>query len=142
MTTQTKKNVNAFPFATDNPGGVPGTTEIAEEVVAAVAGHAAEDVDGVIRLGQGGILRGITGAVQDAAASKSRGIEVEAGQKEAIFDIDLMVEHGKSIPDIVKNVRESIASDLTQYLGLVAKEINVTVVGIEFEDDAPSGRVE
>ena len=133
---------DAFPFDTDNPSGVPGTTEIYDDVVAAIAGHVAEEIDGVARLGTGGLLRAITGAMQTASESKGAGIDVEAGKKEAIFDLEVTVEYGHSIPDIVKNLRESIARELQQQLGLVAKEINVSVVAIEFPDRVPSGRVE
>ena len=143
MTTETKKkDSKAFPFPTDNPSGVPGTTEISEEVVASIAGHAATEVEGVVRLGEAGILRTLTGVGRSAAESKAEGVEVEAGQKEAIFDMDLTVEYGSSIPEIVRNVRSAVATEIKEQVGLVAKEINVRVVEIEYPEDIPSGRVE
>jgi uncharacterized alkaline shock family protein YloU len=37
---------------------------------------------------------------------------------------------------VVQNVRESIAKEIFDMIGLVAKEINVSIVGIEFPDAA------
>ena len=75
-------------------------------------------------------------------SSKARGVEVEAGRREAIFDIELTVEYGHSIPEIVKAVRESVATQLMMQVGLMAKEVNVKVSAIVFPDRMPSGRVE
>ena len=143
MATDAKqKPGNVFPFDTENPSGVPGTTDIYDEVIAAIAGHVAEEVEGVVRLGAGGVLRALTDIVQDRAGQKSAGVEVEAGRREAIFDLELVVEYGHSIPDIVRQVRETVATELQDQVGLVAKEINVTVAAIEFPDRISSGRVE
>lgn len=142
MSADTGKPVPTFPFDTENPSGVPGTTDIYDQVVAAIAGHVAEEVEGVVRIGTGGALRALAGIVQTPADRKSAGIEVEAGQREAIFSLEVVVEYGHSIPAIVQQVRERIAVELKNQLGLVAKEINISITGIEFPDQIPSGRVE
>jgi hypothetical protein len=43
---------DAFPFATENPSGVPGITEIEGRVIAAIAGHVAEGIEGVVNINQ------------------------------------------------------------------------------------------
>ena len=142
MSADTGKPVPTFPFDTENPSGVPGTTDIYNEVVAAIAGHVAEEIEGVVRIGTGGVLRALTDVVQDRAGRKAAGVEVEAGRREAIFDLELVVEYGHSIPDIVRQVRESVATEVKKQLGLVAKEVNISIAGIEFPEQIPSGRVE
>ena len=137
-----KKPIEAFPYETENPSGVPGVTEISDGVIAAIAGHAAEQVEGVVRLGTGGLLRAVINTARSAEAAMAAGVEVEAGRREAIFDIDLTIEYGHSIPDIVKEVRESVAVQLKEHVGLVAKEINVKVAAIEFPQRIPTRRVE
>ena len=138
-----KSSLNdVFPFETENPSGVPGETEIAEDVVAAIVGHAVEQVEGVVRLGTRGVLRTITGIGRSTEDSKSAGVEVEAGKREAIFDIDITVEYGYSIPEVVSNVRDAAATALRTQVGLFAKEININVAALEFPDRIPSGRVE
>jgi uncharacterized alkaline shock family protein YloU len=136
-----KPVVEAFPYETENPSGVPGATEISDGVIAAIVGHAAEQVKGVMKLGTGGLLRAVIDTARSTGAAMAAGVEVEAGRREAIFDIDLTIEYGHSIPDIVKDVRESVATELKEQVGLVAKEINVRVAAINFPDRLPSGRV-
>ena len=127
----------AFPFSTDNPSGVPGTTEIKANMIAAVAGHVAQSVDGVARLGTtSGVVRAVGNAIRSRSSAMGAGIDVEAGRKEAILDITIIVIYGHNLPKMVQRVQESIAKELHDMVGLVAKEINVSVAGIEFPDSA------
>jgi uncharacterized alkaline shock family protein YloU len=119
---------------------VGGRTEINDEVIAAIAGMAAREVDGVASLGTSSI-RGNIAERMNGAGRRTRGVGVEAGRVEAILDIDLKVAYGFSIPETVIKVRQSVAMRVVEMCGLVTKEINVNVVGIEFQE-RPPGRVE
>ena len=143
MVSQTERpqTTTAFPFETENPSGVPGVTEIEGRVIAAIAGHAAEDIEGVANIGRSGLLRTVTSILASEEAEKASGIDVESGKREVIFDIDLTVMYGFSIPAIVKDVREAIAKEIFDQIGLVAKEINVIVRSIEFPDRSARARV-
>ena len=123
---------NAFPFETENPSGVPGVTQIEGDVIAAIVGHVASRVEGVERLGAGGIVRAIADTVRGTSANKAAGVGVDAGKKEAILDIEVTIAYGHVISKVVQSIREVIATELYNLVGLVAKEINITVVGIEF----------
>ena len=137
--TERRPSSSAFPFSTDNPSGVPGITEIESDVIAAIAGHVVMNVEGVARLGAtGGIVRAVADTIRSRSSAKGAGVEVEAGKKEAILDIILIVTYGYNVPQVVQNVREAIAKEIHGMLGLVAKEINASVVGIEFPDSARS----
>jgi uncharacterized alkaline shock family protein YloU len=63
------------------------------------------------------------------------------GTKEAIIDLTLNVIYGFSIPNVIIEVRKKVASRLLELCGLIAKEISVKVVGIEFPERMP-GRLE
>ena len=132
---------DAFPFATENPSGVPGVTEIEGRVIAAIAGHVAENIEGVASIGRSGLVRTVTSILASEAAEKASGIDIEAGRREAILDIDLTVKYGFSIPSIVKDVREAVAKEIFDQVGLVAKEINVVVTSIEFPDRSARARL-
>ena len=119
---------------------VGGETEINDEVIAAIAGIAAREIEGVASLGTSSIRRTIAERV-GAAEGRARGVAVEHGRREAILDIDLRVVYGFSIPDIVVKVRHNVARRVVEMCGLVSKEININVTGIEFPDRLP-GRVE
>lgn len=122
---------------TSNPDGIPGTTRIDDGVVAAIAGHAAANIRGIMSVGGGRVLRTIAGVIRDHAAQDAAGVQVEAGQKEAILDLDLVVEYGYSIPEVARELRGKVAGDLLQYTGLEAKEINLSIVEIRFPDQTP-----
>ena len=140
MVTQQERS-EAFPFETENPSGVPGATEIEGRVVAAIVGHVADRVEGVVSVGRGGLVRTVTDILASESARKGAGVEVEAGKREAILDIDLTVMYGHNVPNIVQEVREAVAKEIFQQIGLVAKEINVIVSSIEFPDRSARARV-
>jgi uncharacterized alkaline shock family protein YloU len=112
---------------------VAGETTIDDEVIGAIAGVAAREVEGVASLGTSSIRRTVVERL-GRAEEKARGVEVEAGKKEAIVDITLNILYGFSIPKIIIEVRKKVAYRLLELVGLIAKEINVNVVGIEFPE--------
>ena len=113
---------------------VPGETTIDDEVVASIAGMAAMEVKGVANLGKSSIRRMMAGALGGAEGRARMGVGVEVGKKEAIVDLQLDVTYGFNIPNIVTEVRKKVASRLLEIAGLVAKEINVRIVSIEFPE--------
>ena len=119
---------------------VGGETEINDEVVGAIAGVAAREIEGVSSLGSSSIRRAIAERV-GSLEKRARGVGVEAGRREAILDVDLRVIYGFSIPETVVKVRHNVARRVLELCGLVAKEININVVGIEFPERMP-GRVD
>jgi len=115
---------------------VGGETSIDDEVVAAITGMAAKEVEGVSKLGSRSLRRTVAERVA-GANDHARGVEVEAGRKEAILDLEMRVLYGFSVPEIVIKVRQLVAQRVLQLLGLVTKEINIRVVGIDFPDRMP-----
>ena len=118
---------------------VGGETFIEDDVIAAIAGVAAREIEGVSSLGTSSIRKTIAERV-GGAQPKARGVAVEAGKRETILDIDLKVIYGFSVPDLVVNVRRNVAHRILELCGMVSKEVNIHVVGIEFPDRTP-GRV-
>ena len=119
---------------------VGGTTNIEAAVIGSIAGVAAQSVKGVASLGTTSLRRTIRERI-GSSERRARGVEVEVGSREAILDISIRVIYGHSIPMTVVGVREIVADRLLKLCGLVAKEINIKVTGIEFPD-RPTGRVQ
>ncbi len=119
---------------------VGGETAIDDEVIGAVAGVAAREVEGISSLGTRSIKRSIAERM-GSREQRARGVEVEAGRREAILDIDVRVMYGYSIPETVTKVRQNVARRVLETFGLVTKEININVVGIDFADRMP-GRLD
>lgn len=131
---------SSTPATRNDAGGVTasphGHTTIAEGVVAKVADLAAREVRGVHDLvgGVGGTLRRMTGRDHRGA-----GATVEVGLKEAAVDLNLVVEYGVSIPQVIDAVRANVTDRIVYTTGLSVKEINVEVSGLHFADEDRRG---
>ena len=119
---------------------VGGETSIDDEVIAAIAGVASQEVEGVASMGNTSIRRSFSETV-GLSQKRARGVEVEHGKKEAIIDLTVNVIYGFNIPNIIINVRKNVAIRLLDLCGLIAKEVNVSVAGIEFPERMP-GKLE
>jgi uncharacterized alkaline shock family protein YloU/predicted RNase H-like HicB family nuclease len=97
--------------------GARGITQVADPVVAKVAGIASQEVDG------------ITGG---SSGSQTQGVSVEVGQEEAAIDLTLTAEYGKSIPQLAEAVRRNVANRVESLVGLRVTEVNITVSNIFF----------
>ncbi len=111
-----------------------GETIIGDEVVASIAGLAAKEIKGVAGLGKSAVRRALTEHLGAADEKARLGVAVEVGKTEAIIDLQLIVVYGLSIPNIINEVRKQVAFRLMELVGLIAKEINVRVVGVEIPE--------
>ncbi|MBN1855438.1 MAG: Asp23/Gls24 family envelope stress response protein [Dehalococcoidia bacterium] len=127
---------------TKNDHGFIGNTIIGDDVVASIAGMAAQEIEGVGSLGKSAVRRALSGAFADAAEKARSGVAVEVGKRECLVDLQLNVLYGYSIPNIINEVRKKVAARLLEFTGLVAKEINVRVVGIDIQAKKPASRVQ
>ena len=125
-----------------NEHGFIGDTIIGDEVVASIAGMATQEIDGVGSLGKSAVRRALSGAFADAAEKARSGVAVEVGKRECLVDLQLNVLYGYSIPNIINEVRKKVAGRLLEFTGLVAKEINVRIVGIDIQAKKPASRVQ
>lgn len=119
---------------TDIARQMEGTTIIDEEVVASIAGFAAGKVKGVESLGKTSFTSSVSKLIKSAEDKARTGVDAEVGKKETIINLEVGVSYGYYIPDIVKEIRQNVASALKETTGLVAREINVRIVSIKFPD--------
>jgi uncharacterized alkaline shock family protein YloU len=119
---------------------VDGTTTIKDDVIGAIACQATKEVEGVADVGAGSFRRLIAERF-GGAQRRARGVQVEAGRKEAIVDINIKLTYGFPVPQTVISIRRNIAERLLNLCGLYAKEINVNVDSLDFPNRMP-GRVQ
>jgi uncharacterized alkaline shock family protein YloU len=119
---------------------VGGGTDIQDEVVGAICATAAREVDGVADVGLSSVTRTLK-EVLGGADKRARGVGVEQGKREAILDLTVQVIYGFSIPQVVIEVRRRVGARLLEMTGLIAKEVNINITGIEFPEKMP-GRVD
>lgn len=115
-----------------------GETIISDEVVASIAGIAAKEIKGVAGLGKSAVRRALTEHLGGAEDRARMGVKVEVGKTECIVDLQLIALYGVSIPKIINEVRKQVALRLMEYVGLIAKEINVRVVSIAIQEEKAS----
>ena len=117
-----------------------GSTTLADLVVTKVASIAALEVPGVYELG-GGVARAVGDVRQRVGMSDSRtqGVSVEVGQREAAVDLTLVIEYGESIPQVSEAVRSNVIKRVEGITGLSVTEVNIAVNDLYFPgDEAPS----
>ncbi len=104
-----------------------GITRIEDNVVAKVAGIAAQEVEG-IQMG-GGTARAVGGFLDSVtgAGGQTRGVAVEVGEDEAAIDLSMAVEYGKAIPQISEAVRRNVINRVENLVGLRVTEVNITI---------------
>ncbi len=113
-------------------GGTGGTTHIADEVVARIAGLAAREVSGVHDMaapGAGGAFATLTGRVTGQEQT-DKGVAVEVGQTECIVDLTIVTDFGASIPQVSEALRRNVSGRVTAMTGLTTKEVNINVVDL------------
>lgn len=116
-----------------------GETEIDDEVIGSIAGIATREVEGVATLGGTSLRRSLAERVGGGGGrqQRSRGVSVESGRREAVLDLTMTVIYGYSIPEIVVQVRQNVARRVLEMTGLVTKEVNIDITGIEFPERMP-----
>ncbi len=95
---------------------------ISEEVVATIAGLAAQEVKGVAALNASGI--------SEVFGMKTKGVKVQNGEKETVIDVSLTVDYGSRIPDIAWEVQNRVTTQVESMTGLHVVAVNVHVQGV------------
>jgi uncharacterized alkaline shock family protein YloU len=122
-----------------------GRTTIADVVVSKIAGVAAREVPGVHELVTQGVGGAVSGLAQrmTGADTRSQGVNVEVGEREAAIDLRLTVDYGVSIPQVAEAVRRNIMSRLEAMTGLIVKEVNIDVTDVYFpEEEAQTEQIQ
>lgn len=110
-----------------------GRVEIAPEVIEVIAGIAASEVDGVSSM-RGNFATGV--AEKLGRKSHGKGIKVELGEEGILIDVYVVMLFGVSIPDVAKRIQDNIRQALLNMTALDVNEINIHVVGVQFEQKA------
>ena len=105
--------------------------QIADDVVAVIAGVAVSEVPGVY-----GMAGGFAGGISEVFSGKknlAKGIKVEVGEKETKIDVNIIVEYGARIPDVAFEIQNRVKKAGETMTGLKVVEVNVHVQGVNAE---------
>ncbi|MCL6585249.1 MAG: Asp23/Gls24 family envelope stress response protein [Anoxybacillus sp.] len=107
-----------------------GKVEIAPEVIEVIAGIAASEVEGVAQM-RGNFAAGVVERL--GKKNHGKGVKVDIREDGVAIDIYCLIQFGVSIPSVAKKVQENIRQALFNMTGLETSEINVHVVGVQFD---------
>lgn len=98
-----------------------GEIYIADEVVSAVAGLAALEVEGV---------KAVAGKPSENFNSKNayKKVKVQVVGAFVYVDMSVDIKYGYSIPKVTRQIQEKVITALQNMIGLTCKEVNVKVV--------------
>ena len=116
----------------ENPSGISGVITLDENVVSTIAGLAARDVEGIHAVGKSRLI--------SFGDNPTRGVNAEVGQKQAAFDLDVVMEYGTDIREVAKELRKKTADEVGKMAGREVVEINVHVVDIHFPEESGNSR--
>ena len=102
--------------------------QIADDVVAVIAGVAVSEVPGVAGM-SGGFAGGIT-EVLSGKKNLAKGIKVDVGEKETKIDVNIIVEYGSRITDVAFEIQNRVKKAVESMTGLKVIEVNVHVQGV------------
>lgn len=104
-----------------------GTVKISEDVIATIASVAAENVEGIVKVGSN-----FKSQVSDILNTKNfnRGVKVNIGEKETIIDVYLTIEYGIKIVDVCEKVQKKVKEAIENMTDFEVVEVNVHLSGI------------
>ena len=108
-----------------------GSITYANEVIAIIAGVAANEIDGIAGMCTSGGFGDIIGRNRNI----TRGVRVELGSEEASVDLYAIVEYGFPIQKVAAEVQENVRKAIESMTGLHVVRVDVHVQGVSFEKE-------
>ena len=108
-----------------------GTIHISEEVIAAIAGGAVREVEGV-----SGMMTSLGGSVADLVSNKknaqkgAKSVKIEMDGETLALDLYLTVAYGQAIPEVAENAQKAVKSSIEAMTGCTVTTVNIHVGGV------------
>lgn len=112
--------------------GSLGEVQIADEVVAIIAGIAATEVEGVAAMA-GNIQKEFISKLGMKVLSKGVRISVEEGV--VTVDLSIILDNGYNIPDVAGNVQERVKNTVETMTGLKVADVNIRVADVKIDNE-------
>ena len=118
-------NRNTFVLQEDEGNG---TIQIADDVVAVIAGLAATEVKGVAAM-----AGNITNEVMSKVGRKNlaKGVKVSVNGKRVKVALAIMMEYGYNIPGTCSKVQDKVKSTIENMTGLTVTDVDIRIASVE-----------
>ena len=109
-----------------------GEIQIADEVVAIIAGLAATEVEGVSCM-----VGNITNELVSRLGMKnlSKGVRIVMNEGEVTVTVALNIRYGYSIPEVSGKVQERVKTAIENMTGLTVAGVNVRIAEVEMKTE-------
>lgn len=107
-----------------------GEVQIADEVVAIIAGLAATEVEGVSAMA-GNITNELVGKL--GMKNLSKGVKVEVLENTVSVELALHMKYGYNIPAVSTKVQEKVKAAIENMTGLMVSDVNIRIAGVDIE---------
>ena len=115
-----------------------GEVQIADEVVAIIAGLAAMEVEGVASMA-GNATRELISKL--GMKSLSKGVKVDVLEGVVTVALALNLKYGYSIMDVSAKVQEKVKASIENMTGLTVADVNIRVAGVDMENSICEDRM-
>ncbi len=119
-----KKKRNTYTIEEEEIGQV----QIADEVVAIIAGLAAMEVDGVSSMA-GAFTRDLISKL--GKKNLSKGVKVDVLDGVVTVSLSLNLRFGKNIMEVSSRVQEKVKAAIENMTGLSVADVNIKVAGVD-----------
>ena len=107
-----------------------GEVQIADEVVAIIAGLAATEVEGVDSMA-GNITNELVGKL--GMRNLSKGVKIDVTEEHVCVDLSLYLKYGYNIPDVSAKVQDKVKTAIENMTGLTVLEVNIKIAGVNMD---------
>lgn len=112
--------------------GVLGDIQIADEVIAIIAGLAATEVDGVAKM-YGNITNELVSRL--GMKNLSKGVKVLVTPEDVKVDLSIELKYGYSVMDVSAKVQEKVKQAIETMTGLQVSMVRVRIAGVAIEKE-------
>ena len=109
-----------------------GEVQIADEVVAIIAGLAATEEDGVDSMA-GHITNELVGKL--GMKNLSRGVKIDVTEEHVCVDLSLYLKYGYNIPEVSAKVQDRVKNAIENMTGLTVLEVNIKIAGVNMQEE-------
>lgn len=112
--------------------GQLGEVQIADEVVATIAGLAATEVEGVSSMA-GNITKELIGKL--GVKNLSKGVKVLVTGESVDVDLALNIDYGYSIMKVSEKVQDRVKTAIENMTGLEVSMVNIRIVNVNMDKE-------
>ena len=131
MAAKTDKKANStLPLNMENDPAPSSNITYANEVVAIIAGLAANEVEGIAG------MCSVSGNILNKNRNVTKGVKVELGTEEVAVDLYVVVDYGTPIQRAASDAQENVRKAIESMTGLHVVRVDVHVQSINFEQES------